>query len=140
MASIVRYSTGQPTPILGIEAASQSFKEGDLIHLDSDGKVEIATAGNIDGIARKDASGTTNAEIPYELIELDTVYSCAYKAAATERTDLGLKADFVFTVGAHTLDESGASTDALLVGLDGRDAVGATGGRYLFRFLPTLIA
>lgn len=140
MASVTRYSTGQPTPVLGKEAASQTFKEGDLVYFNSDGLVAISTAGNIHGIARKDASGTTSAEIPVELIELDAVYSAAYTASATTQTIVGTKADFTFTVGAHTLDDSGATTDVFLVGIDGRQALGTSGGRVLFRFLPALIA
>ncbi len=140
MASVTRFSTGQPTVVLGKEAASQSFKEGDLVYFDSDGLVAISTAGEIDGIARKDASGTTSAEIPVELIELDAVYSCAYKASATTQTVVGTLADFTFTVGAHTLDDSGASTDVYVVGIDPRDDLGTSGGRYLFRFKPTVVA
>ncbi|MFA5379524.1 MAG: hypothetical protein WC455_27450 [Dehalococcoidia bacterium] len=139
MASVTRYSPGYPVVITGYEAASQSFKEGDLVHINSDGLIEIATAGNIDGIARQDASGTTSAAIPIELIELDAIYSAHYKASATAQTLCGILMDFVFTVGAHTLDDDGASTDAVSLQLDPRDALGTSGGRILFRFLPALV-
>jgi hypothetical protein len=140
MASVTMYSGNTPHVVRGYEAASQSFKAGDLVYFNSDGLVAIATAGEIDGIAREDASGTTSAEVAVELIDLNAVYSCAYKSSATAQTLAGALADFVFTAGAHTLDDNGASTDAYVLGLDDRDTVGATGGRLLFRFKPTLVA
>ena len=140
MASVESYSSGYiPQVVTGTEAASQSFKAGDLVHLDTDGKVEIATAGNIDGIARGDASGTTNNLLEIELIDLNELYTCAYKDSATAQTLVGALADFVFTVGAHTLDDNGATTDAFVVALDPRDTLGTSGGRLIFRFLPALV-
>lgn len=138
MASIVRYSTGQPTPVLGKEAAAQTFKEGDLVYFDSDGLVAVSTAGNIDGIARKDASGTTSAEIPVELIELDAVYVATYKAAATDQTIVGTVLDFAFTIGAHVLGDGTDTTDALVVGIHPNSTIGSNSQKILFRFKPTL--
>ena len=138
--SVQVYSSGMvPQVIKGYETAGQTFKAGDLLHIDSDGLCCIATAGNIDGIARGDASGTTSAAIEIELINLEAIYTCHYKASATAQTLAGALADFVFDVGAHTLDDNGATTDVFVVGLDPRDTLGTSGGRILFRFLPTLV-
>ena len=140
MASVESYSSGYiPQVITATESAGESYKKGDLIHLDSDGLVEIATAGNIDGIAKADASGTANTLTEIELIDLNQLYTCAYKASATAQTLVGALADFVFTAGAHTLDDSGATTDVFVVALDPRDTLGTSGGRLIFRFLPALV-
>ncbi len=63
------------------ESSGQTFKEGDLLRVNNDSTVQIAaTAGSqmedanelLYGIARADASGTTNALIAIEAFEEDT--------------------------------------------------------------------
>jgi hypothetical protein len=108
--------------------------KGDLVKLDTNGYVVIATAGVINGVATKSASGTTAADVEWEPICFDAVYSAHYKASATALALVGDCLDFTFTVGAHTLDESGATTDVWCVGLDPRDVVTTSGGRLLVKF------
>jgi len=137
MASVIRQN-GTPIVIKGVEAAgSQSFKEGDLIQFNADGKVAIAAEDVIDGIARANASGTTDASIDIELIDPAATY-VGYYSTTTAQNIVGNIADFtVVTAGGMRLT-TGGTTDAYIVALDPRDAVGTDGGRVIFRFLGSL--
>jgi len=140
MASVQRYD---PIPgagaILNCQegATAGSFKQGDLVKVDSSGQVVIATAGYIFGIAGKDATGTQATVIPVELIDPTAIY-VARSGTTTAQADVGELFDFTFTAGAHTLVEAGATTDVYVVGLHSGDAVGTSGGRLLVRFLGAL--
>ena len=134
MPSVGWISGPSPQVVPAQEGTGQSYKAGDLVKFSS-GQLVIATAGAIDGIARRDASGTANTVCEVELINFDSVYVAQYKASATAQTLVGSIVDFVFTVGEHTLDESAASTDAYCVALDPRDAVTTSGGRLYFKFM-----
>ena len=138
MASVEYYAGPRTGPIRGQEGATQTYEAGDLIKLDTNGYVVVATAGAINGIACKDATGTTGAVAEWEPICFDAIYSAKYKASATARALIGDCLDFTFTIGGHTLDESGATTDVWCVELDPRDAVGTSGGRLLVRFYATM--
>jgi hypothetical protein len=138
----VELKSGNPQVVQIQEAAAGSandFYAGDLVKTNTDGELVIATAGAIMGIARRAATGTASTEIPVELISADNLYVAKYKASATTEALVGDVVDFTFTAGAHTLDESAASTDADVVGLDPRDALGTSGGRLVIRFDPNAI-
>jgi hypothetical protein len=136
MASVEWVSGTPPQAFVYPEGGSnnQAFKAGDLVKFVS-GKVEIATSGAIDGIARTDANGDTDEDVVVELINLDSVYTARYTASATAQTLVGDILDFTFTLGAHVLDESGATTDVVCVQLDPRDPVTTSGGRLYVKFL-----
>jgi len=138
----VELKAGNPQ-VVGIEEASagsaNDFYAGDLVKADANGELVIATAGAITGIARRAASGTAGTVIPVELISDDNLYVAKYQAAATTEALIGDTLDFTFTAGAHTLDESGATTDVDCVGLDNRDDVGTSGGRLIVKFKNTAI-
>jgi len=138
----VELMAGNPQVIAIEEAAAGSandFYAGDLVKTNTDGELVIATAGAIMGIARQAATGTASTKIPVELISADNLYVAKYKAAATTEALVGDVLDFTFTAGAHTLDESGATTDVDCVGLDPRDDLGTSGGRLIIRFDPNAI-
>ncbi len=140
MASVEYYAGPRVAPLIGVEGATQTFHPGDLVKIDTSGYIVIATSGAISGIARQHATGTTGAAIEWEPICADAVYSAKYKASATAQSLVGDCLDFTtLTVGAHSLDESGATTDVYCVGLDPRDAVTTSGGRLLVRFYGTLL-
>jgi hypothetical protein len=135
MPSVGWVSGPPPQVVPALEGSgTQAYKSGDLVKFSS-GTIVVATSGAIDGIARRDATGTTNSVTEVELINLDSVYVAKYKASATAQTLVGSIVDFTFTAGAHTLDESAASTDAICVALDSRDAVTTSGGRLLIQFM-----
>ena len=139
MASVELWA-GNPQVVWVEEASAGSandFYAGDLVKYDANGELVIATAGAISGIARKAATGTAGTKIPMELISADNLYVAKYKASATTEALQGDTLDFTFTAGAHTLDESGATTDVDCVMLDPRDDVGTSGGRLIVRFKPT---
>ena len=139
MPSVRRWGGGSvPVIVNGVEGTSQSYKAGDLVKLSS-GKVVIATAGAIHGIALKDASGTDGTAAPFENIDYNAVYEVDYTNSAPAQTVAGAMVDATFTAGAHTWDESGASTDAACVGFTTK---AATDSKILIRFLvdPLFIA
>jgi len=138
----VELKSGNPQVVQIQEAAASSENDwyaGDLVKTDANGELVIATAGAIMGIARRAATGTASTKIPVELISADNLYVAKYKASATTEALVGDVVDFTFTAGAHTLDESGATTDADVVGLDPRDDLGTSGGRLVIRFDPNAI-
>ena len=141
MASVVRYTGLAPQVVEIQEAAAGSendFYDGDCVKIDTSGELVIATAGAIQGIAQKAATGTASTKIPIELIDVHEIYVARYKASAIGETLIGDILDFTFTAGAHTLDESGATTDVYCVGTHPNDGTD-TGGRLLVRFLGTLL-
>ena len=140
MASVELYDGVDPQVLdFPVHTTHGSFKAGDLVKLVS-GKLKIATAGVILGIARSDYNKTNpQGNVDVELINPNSIYSVRYKSSATAQTLVGDLVDFTFTAGAHYVDESGASTDAYVVGLDPRDAVGTTAGRLLIRFKSSLL-
>jgi hypothetical protein len=142
MADSVTSYTGLNPQVIEIQEASGGsaldFYDGDLVKTSS-GELIIATAGAILGIARKTATGVDSTKIPVELINPNEIYVGNYTASATTEALIGDLVDFTFTVGAHTLDESAASTDAYCVGLHPADAVGTSGGRLLIRFLGSAL-
>lgn len=140
MASVELYSETVPQVLSYPEdTTSGSFSAGDLVFIHTNGKIRIATAGVIAGIARSGYTGDADTLHEVELIDPHAVYSARYKASATAQTLVGDCLDFTFTVGAHTLNESSATTDVYCVGLDPRDALGTSGGRLLIRFYGTLL-
>jgi len=134
MPSVAWIAGPDPVVVPAQEGSGQSYKAGDLVKWSS-GQIVVATAGAIDGIARRDASGTQGTTCEMELINLDSVYVSQYKASATAQTLVGVVLDYTFTAGGHTLDESGASTDVIGVALDPRDAVTTSGGRLYVQFM-----
>ena len=140
MASVELYSETVPQVLTFPEHGTPgSFSAGDLVKIATNGKVQIATAGVVTGIARRGYSGTEDTVQEVELIDPNAIYSARYKASATSQSLVGDCLDFTFTVGGHTLDESSATTDVYCVGLDPRDAVTTSGGRLLVRFFGTLL-
>jgi hypothetical protein len=138
----VELKAGNPQVVFIQEASAGSandFYAGDLVKVDSNGELVIATAGAITGIARRAATGTASTKIPVELISDDNLYVAKYKASATTEALIGDTLDFTFTASAHTLDESSATTDVDCVMLDPRDDVGTSGGKLVVRFKNTAI-
>lgn len=137
MASVELYSEVNAPQVVKMpeDATPGSFAIGDLVKVHTNGKVRMADAGHITGIARRGYTGTENTPIEVELIDPANIYSSRYKASATAQTLVGDILDYTFTAGAHTLDEGSATTDVYCVGLDPRDAEGTSGGRLLVRFL-----
>jgi len=135
VASIDRYTPGNPVVIKGLEGASQTstFLAGDPVKF-SAGYVVVATEGDMNGIARRNPTGTQSSTIEVELIDPNAVYSVRLSTGTTHAQALvGTNVDFQFTTPGAMCMEDG-TTDAYVVGLDERDAVGTSGGRLLIRF------
>jgi hypothetical protein len=109
------------------------------VKIDTDGVMKVATTGAITGIARKNWTSSGGAT-EVELIDLDALYTITC-ASTTANAALGSDADITFTTTAQTVTSNTSSgVDVLIVAIDPRDAVGTSGGRYLCRFLPTVVA
>ncbi len=142
MASVENASSNNPQVVRCVEHASAgSFQRGDLVKLASNGKAQIATAGVIFGIARADATGTEDTVFEVERVNANDLYRARYTSSATSQALQGDVVDFTFTAGAHTLSESGATTDAYVVDFDlsGGESIGDTGGKLLIQFIQTAI-
>ena len=138
MASVERIA-GNPQVVVAQEAAAgaaNAFYAGDLVQTDASGELIIATAGAHWGIAKRTATGTASTNIPVELISSSNLYVVKYHTDATSEALIGDTLDFTYTAGAHTVEESGATTDVECVGLDTRDGAVAS-GRLVVRFLET---
>ena len=138
----VRRKYGKPNIVRIQEASASSANDwyaGDLVKVDSSGELVIATAGAIYGIARSAASGTASTWHNVDVLGHDDIITVKYKASATTEGLTTDTVDFTFTANGHTVDESGASTDAVVVGFDPINAIGATGGRLLVKILPAAI-
>lgn len=131
MASIESYSQA-PVVVKALEGAVQTYKAGDPVQFAA-GYVVVASAGQFNGIARKDWS-LSGATCEVELIDPNAVYSVRCSAGLTHaQTLVGTIVDFVFTVPGDMNMEDG-TTDTYVVGLDPRDVIGTTNGRLLVRF------
>ena len=114
------------------------FYANDLVQINTDGEVAVATAGVIYGIAKKNATGVQGTLIPVDILTQSCEFSAKYKAAATDDSLVTDILDFTFTAGAHTLDETGATTDVVCVD-HGVDAWGVSGGRLICRLLASAV-
>lgn len=124
------------------EAASQSFKAGELVYLAS-GKVTICGADPslILGMAMEDATGTTNTDLAVAIANKDTVfegnvYHGTPASAITAITDVGTDYGVVNADNKWYVDVSDTSNVRILVrDLSKKDAVGDTYGRVLFQVM-----
>ena len=140
MPSVVAY-TGLQQQVLGDaqEAAASSANDwykGDLLAADTSGELVIATAGVIESIALKAATGTASTKIPRSLININEIYVVKHTTSITGETMIGDCFDFTFTAGAHVVADGG-TTDVYCVGLHPDDGAKIS-GRLLVRFLYSI--
>jgi hypothetical protein len=142
MASVEVYQYAvNPITIEGQEGtATQAYKDGDLVKWEAAGRFIIGTAASFTAIARKDATGTAATKGSYELISPDNLYVMkAVSTTATLQTDVGSRFSTTFTLGAHVITaEASSNIDGIIVGLHPADGP-KTGGRYIVRFLSTVV-
>ena len=135
MPSVGWISGTPPQVVPALEGSgTQAYKAGDLVKW-SAGTIIVATGGAIDGIARRDATGTTSSVTEIELLNFDSVY-VVRKNTTTAQTDIGATFDCTFTLGAHVFTTGGSGVDCVCVALDPRDAIGTSGGRLYVQFKP----
>ena len=122
------------------EAATQTFKCGDLVYLAS-GKVTVCPDNGVTimGVAATDATGTTDTAInvvvltPSSILSL-SVYNSTAASAITAVAQVGLKYPIENVSDVIRIDNSDQTTPSLVViGIDKRDnmVVGDQYGRYL---------
>jgi len=134
------YYSGPVNIVHALEANSQTFVVGDLLYLNSGAATLVTTSQEtqIFGIALKRATNVTtgNADIPILTISPEGLYvaqSDTTTAVAHVGEDYGLN----YTSGSMSVDIGDTtSTSVRIEMLDSRDAVGASGGRYVVRFQP----
>ncbi len=136
MPSIGWISGTPPQVVPAQEGTGQSYKAGDAVQWSS-GQLVVGASQAIDGIARRDATGTAGTVCEVELINLDSVYVVTYNTT-TAQSVIGSVVDMdTATAGAQIFHASG-TTDAVVVALDPRDAVGLSGGRLYVKFFPAV--
>ena len=137
MASVVAYTGLIPQVIEYQESAgTQTFEDGDLVLLHTDGKIRIASAGNMFGIARRDAESAEGTLIPVELLNPNEIYVMV-SDGSSNLDQLGLTVDISdFTEGAMLIDETDTAGDSevTIVQLHPADASGTASGRLLVKF------
>lgn len=136
---IAKTLSGGPPAILTFgEAATQSFKAGEVVYL-VNGLVTLYSAAGtkILGIAMKDASGVTSDSVPVALACDDTIF-CANLSGSLTTTIATIGIAYPLAAASNKWHVNTATTtsgNALIVGLDGRDAVSDVAGRVHFIFL-----
>lgn len=130
-----------PGPVVkGYEGSTQAFYAGDPVYMTNTGQWIVATDGKIDGIARKNASGTSNTVLEVELLSADAIYSIPYTASATAVTLIGDAVGLsVTTQGGTYVYDTDSTKEFKVVGLDPRDSTGTSGGRLYVQILPAYL-
>jgi len=131
------------------EKATQTFKKGDPVILDTAGRIGAAAdTGSVFGVAAQDASGTTDTPIRVIIVGHEDIFRASASAAGATRTvtrnDVGLQCSYIKSTisgqtNVMTLDTSDTTTPACEI-IDVRDAVGTVDGEYYFRFVQSLIS
>lgn len=130
--------------------ASETFKKGNPVELDTNGQVLAATpSANIWGIAWQDAPATALAPCLVLVITPSMVFSASQSndgaAQVTAQTQVGLACSWKLSsvTGSTTkavVDTNNTTTpEFTIIALDARDALGDTNGRVLVRVNPAKI-
>ena len=120
------------------EKASAGFADGDLVYTDDTaGQIAICGADPtcILGIARKTASGTAATMIPVDVIRPGDEVVIAY-STTTIQAAIGDSIGIVTTTTAVTADHTEVTAKRVTIHALYKDAVGASGGRYVVTFIP----
>ena len=119
------------------EAATQSFKTGDLVIISS-GKVAVATDDeNVFGVAMNDASGTTDTDVSVYVIYPGDKF-IAESGAATAVANQGVAYDINMTSGSMSVTTGTAESAVFYIDcLDPRDGAVAASpyGHVIGRFV-----
>ncbi len=121
---------------------SGSFKKGDLVRFDADGRIVIGVTTDIYAIALNDYTGTAGTAMSIEVLSPENFYVMrAASGATTVQTECGGSAVITFTTGggAHyiTVGTTGAH-DCIVRQLHPEDGAKA-GGRYIVQFEATAL-
>jgi len=119
------------------EAATQSFKTGDLVIIDG-GKVKVATDDeNVFGVAMNDASGTTDTDVSVYVIYPGDKF-IAESGAATAVANQGVAYDIDMTSGSMSVTTGTTASAVFYIDcLDPRDGATSSSpyGHVIGRFL-----
>jgi len=124
-------------------AATTDYYEGDLVLLNTDGRLAVAATGaasttaGILGIAKKRAVADSTTEIPVDVIVPDgSEFSMFYAGATTEGLK-GSSAVITFTAGSQQVSTTAGTDDCYILDLDPRDGAKTSGGRVIIKFVAT---
>lgn len=146
-----RPNWGVPETFIGAEAASQTFRYGDFLILDSDGNVATAIASGSDylstdpevlGMALCNASGTSLTEIPVLLATHNVEFLLPVKSGnVTAKTQVGVGYELAHVgLGQYAVDVSTdgtASPMVVVTRIAPEFPVGETNGWVWVRFLDS---
>ena len=120
-------------------ASANEVQDGDLVRLDSNGEIVLASAGHILGIALEAASTTDTNLIPVDVLGHDDEISIPCNTTTAQNT-LGGKGTLTTTTGAQTCTSDVSSgTDFWIIDIDSISAVGTDGGRLICKVLPAAL-
>jgi hypothetical protein len=141
MANVWEKVSGSQYIIDAHEKASQTglWVVGEMVNIDSTGRVVIAAAGAITGMALTAPSGTVDTTIRIDCVFPDQVWAQKY-GTTTANTLEGLKKDITFTTGSQAVASTANAADVVIQKVDSRDALGTSAGRVLVRFVPASCA
>jgi len=142
----MRYSCGPRKVKYYEEDASETFKKGELVYLDSDGQLVVCSsdATTILGMALTDATGTAGTKIPVLIAQDGTefeanVYHATAASAVTEWGEVDNKYAYYATGNIGYVDIGDTDNDALLITeilTGGGKSEGDTYGRVRFVVIP----
>jgi hypothetical protein len=136
MAGIKRISGSPNIQEFTMASATPAVVQGDLVKIDGNGLVALASTGVIGGIMKsKDPSSTTTKVLVDVILTDNSEFVIPYKASTTAQTIVGDYAAITFTSNTLSVDDS-SDGDVIIQRLDPRDAVGTTSGRVIVRFKP----
>jgi len=128
---------GNPIVLPGAESGAGTFAAGDLVQLDSNGRVAVGATTSFCGIARKTEGTTADVATEWELLSPYNVYEMKGVAGtAIAQTDVGDGFVVTFTEGAHYITV-GTDSDGTVLAL--ADPIGTDGGRYWVQFYDSVI-
>lgn len=137
--SVVLYD-GVSAPTIQVQegTTSGSYVIGDLVKMDTTGRIILATNGIIAGIACMDYTGSVGSAGDtqfMELINFNALYLITTASAtATAQAHIGEVSNLTFTAGEHSVaTPTGAAGEVYIVGIYPGD-LAVAGGRLIVRF------
>ena len=122
--------------------ATTDYYAGDLVLLDSNGRLAVAATGTasssagVFGIALKRAVANSTELIPVDVIYDDDSEFVMVYAGTTSETLKGTSAVVTFTAGSQQVSTTAGTDDVYIVDLDPRDGAKAN-GRVVVKFVHT---
>ncbi len=114
-------------------SVTPAWSKGDLVKLDTNGTLIIATSTCNLGIAQADAPSDVTTKCLIDVLSPDESEFAIASNTTTAVTLKGQAGTITYDKGAHYVT-AGSAADCSIIDLDGRDTIGKSGGRVIVRF------